>query len=162
MKRRAAAVAGMAATVLAAGGAQAGEALISEARARSLFVLNCAGCHQIDGSGAPHAGVPSMRGNLGHFLGSAAGRAFLVQVPGARNSALSDAELAALTNWQLLSFSSASVPAGFTPYTTAEVTQSRGRPPSDVAAARAAILRELAEAGKLPAAARRELEPAAH
>jgi mono/diheme cytochrome c family protein len=113
---------------------------VTEKRARSLYYLHCAGCHQLDGSGAPAFGVPSMINSLGVFQRTAAGRAFLVQVPGARNAAVTDAELAAITNWQLKAFSSATLPADFKPYTAAEVTEKRHQPVPDVIARRAAIL----------------------
>lgn len=138
---------------VAAGAESGGSQLISPARARSTFVLHCAGCHQIDGSGQPKVGVPSMRDSLGYFLGSPAGRAFLVQVPGARNASISDADLAALTNWELLNFSKAQVPADFVPYSTAEVTAARANPPLDVMAARGVILQDLRDKGLLPAEA---------
>jgi len=131
--------------------------MISPARARSLFILQCAGCHHVDGSGQPDSGVPSMRNTLGYFLGSAQGRAFLVQVPGARNATITDAELTALTNWQLHNFSKDILPADFVPYTTQEVTQARANPPSDVAATRAKILQELQAKGQLPSAAFEQL-----
>jgi mono/diheme cytochrome c family protein len=125
----------------AASPAMAGpEAAISPQRARSLYLLHCSGCHQSDGSGSPRFGVPTMRNMLGMFQQSPAGRAFLVQAPGARNAHITDAELAALTNWALLEFSPATLPAGFQPYTTEEVSRWRANPPLDVAGARAAIV----------------------
>jgi mono/diheme cytochrome c family protein len=114
---------------------------ITPARAQSLFVQHCAGCHQLDGSGAPAHGVPSMLGLIGHFQRTEAGRAFLVQAPGARNASISDAELAALTNWEIAAFAQASMPARFIPYSGEEVHRWRSDPPLDVAAARAAIVR---------------------
>lgn len=113
---------------------------VSPQRARSLYLLHCSGCHLPDGSGAPAHGVPSMRNTLGQFQATAAGRAFLVQAPGARNAPVSDAELAALTNWQLLTFSRSTLPPGFQPYTVDEVRRWRANPPLDVAGARAAIV----------------------
>ncbi|MES2259351.1 MAG: cytochrome C [Pseudomonadota bacterium] len=127
------------ASAAAAFGADAA-AEISPQRARSLYLLHCSGCHQPDGSGSPAFGVPTMRGSLGHFQNTPAGRAFLVQAPGARNAHISDAELAALTNWQLLQFAPATLPPNFKPYTAEEVSRWRANPPLDVAAARAAIV----------------------
>lgn len=130
--------------------AQAEQPAISTARAKSLYILHCAGCHQMDGSGQPHAGIPTMRDTLGYFLLTPAGRALLVQVPGARNATVSDAELAALTNWQLAAFSPGSVPPGSPPYTEEEVSRLRGNPPQDVMAARRAVLQTLHEQQRLP------------
>ena len=129
----------------------------SPARARSLFILHCAGCHQVDGSGRPQGGVPSMHNTLGWFLGSPEGRAFLVQVPGARNAAVTDAQLAAMTNWELQTYSKDILPAAFTPYTEAEVSAARKHPPEDITAARVRIIDALEAAGKLPAEAKAAL-----
>ena len=62
------------------------------------YRLHCSGCHQADGSGLPDGGVPPVRDALGWFLHTERGRAFLVQVPGTRQSPLSDARVAALLN----------------------------------------------------------------
>jgi mono/diheme cytochrome c family protein len=118
-------------------------AAITPQRARSLYLLHCAGCHRVDGSGAPAYGVPTMIDTLGQFQHTPAGRAFLVQVPGARNSAVTNAELAALTNWALRTFSPATLPADFKPYTAAEVSAWRAHPPADIAGARADIIATL-------------------
>jgi mono/diheme cytochrome c family protein len=131
---------------------------ISPARARSLFTLHCAGCHQINGSGLPQAGVPSLQNTLAWFLGLPEGRAYLVQVPGARNATVTDAELAALTNWELQTFSKSILPTNFTPYTEAEVQVARRNPPADITAARGLILNALETAGKLPLDAKESLK----
>jgi mono/diheme cytochrome c family protein len=132
--------------VLGLAGPAAGEGAdgaVTPQRARSLYLLHCAGCHQVDGSGTPKFGVPSMIDTLGQFQRTAAGRAFLVQVPGARNANVSDAELAALTNWTLRTFSAGTLPAEFKPYTTAEVKRWRANPPLDIAGARATVVAAL-------------------
>jgi len=113
------------------------------AHARSQFILYCSGCHQADGAGHPNVGIPSMQNTLGNFVRSPAGRAFLVQVPGARNATVSDAELAELTNWELQTFSKKTLPENYQPYTSAEVTQARSAPPSDIPRARAQIIKDL-------------------
>ncbi len=128
------------ACLLNAGAAEPSGAAISPQRARSLYLLNCAGCHGVGGAGVPQFGVPSMIGMLGRFPQTPAGRAYLVQVPGARNSALTDAELAAVTNWALHKFSPETLPPDFQPYTTAEVQRWRSRPPLDIEATRTAIM----------------------
>jgi mono/diheme cytochrome c family protein len=64
------------------------------------YTLQCMGCHTPDGAGVPGR-VPSMRATLLPFARMAAGRQFLVQVPGAAQSTLSNAELAALLNWMI-------------------------------------------------------------
>lgn len=114
---------------------------------RGHYLLHCAGCHQMDGTGSASHEIPNMKGTVGHFLRSPEGRAFLVQVPGTSNSPLSDAEVAVLLNWMLPQFSRAEIPPGFVPYTADEVTRLRKRRLDDVAGTRAAIVVQLANMG---------------
>ena len=78
--------------------------------ARSAFVLHCAGCHGVDGSGARERYVPDLR-RLGDFLRVAGGREFMIGVPGVMGSGLGDREVAAVTNWLLATLARDSVPA---------------------------------------------------
>lgn len=114
---------------------------------RNYYVLHCVGCHQMDGSGSAAHEIPAMKGTVGHFLRLPEGRAFLVQVPGTSNSALTDAEIAVLLNWMLPQFSRAEMPPGFVPYTADEVTRLRKQRLDDVAGTRAAIVTRLAGMG---------------
>ena len=114
---------------------------------RSLYVLHCAGCHAMDGSGHPGQGVPSMRGTLGRFMTLPEGRAFLLQVPGVNNAGLSDAQIAAVTNWMVQQFSADTAPPGWAPYTADEVAAARRVRPVDVTKARAALVARLQHAG---------------
>lgn len=114
---------------------------------RSLFVMHCAGCHSMDGSGHPDQGVPSMRGALGHFLRLPEGRAFLVQVPGVNNAGLSDAQIADLTNWMVPQFSADTAPPGWAPYRADEVAGYRARRPADVGAVRRGLVDTLGQQG---------------
>lgn len=114
---------------------------------RSLYVLHCAGCHSRDASGYPEKGVPTMRGALGHFMRLPEGRAFLVQVPGVNNAGLSDEQIAQLTSWMVRQFSADTAPAGWAPYTAAEVVAARAHRPADIAAARAALVARLQRDG---------------
>lgn len=107
------------------------------------YRLHCSGCHLEDGTGMPSRGIPPMTGVVGHFLRLPEGRAFLVQVPGVANSSLSDAEIAALTNWVLDAMAGDSLPGPVPPYTADEVTRLRRHGPVDVAAARARIAAQL-------------------
>jgi len=132
-----------AAPAASAAAAAAAPSSVSVERARGLFMLHCAGCHRVDGSGAPGFGVPTMINTLGQFQRTSAGRAFLLQVPGARNAAITDAELAALTNWAVKAFSAPTLPADFQPYTTAEVTHWRANAPLDIAGTREAVVAAL-------------------
>ncbi len=98
--------------------------------ARADYVLQCAGCHRVDGRGSTPHGIPDFRNSVGAFTHLPAGREYLIRVPGAAYSQLSNAELANVLNWLLHTFSPAQLPAGFSPYTESEVAGwgRRGRP----------------------------------
>lgn len=106
------------------------------------YQLHCSGCHRLDGSGLPGE-VPDLRGQVARFLAVPGGRAYLVRVPGAANAPLSDADLAALLGWLLVRFDPEHVPAGFAPYTAAELAALRAQPLSQVKNARAELLAAL-------------------
>ena len=105
---------------------------------RSLYVLHCAGCHSLDGSGSVSARVPDLR-QLGRFLQVPGGRVFLIQVPGVLGSGLNDEQVAEVTNWVLNTLAPNSMPTGFEAYTSSEVTQARRTPLADVATQRAQL-----------------------
>jgi mono/diheme cytochrome c family protein len=108
---------------------------------RINYMLQCMGCHTPDGSGEPGR-VPSIKETLVPFAASADGRRFLVQVPGASQSTLSDAELAELLNWMIQNLSSAR-PTSFESFTATEVARYRRTPLVAVAAARATLIQRL-------------------
>jgi mono/diheme cytochrome c family protein len=117
-------------------------AAVSPARAyepRVNYQLHCMGCHLADGAG--EAGrLPSMRGTLVPFSAIAAGREYLLRVPGVAQSPLSDADLATLMNWMVRNLSDLPLPAGFDDYTAAEVGRARQRPLVQVVAERRRLL----------------------
>ncbi len=92
------------------------------------YMLQCQGCHLADGSGAPDRGVPVLKGSVARFTAVPGGREYLVRVPGASGSPLSDAELAAVLNWMVVYFGPAEQARAFAPYTEEEVAAVR-RPP---------------------------------
>jgi hypothetical protein len=106
---------------------------------RSDYVLHCAGCHRVDGAGAPEKYVPDLR-QLGTFLRVEGGRQFVIQVPGVMGSGLDDRRVAGVVNWLLDTLAHASVPAGTAPYTADEVARARAQPLVDVAATRAQLV----------------------
>jgi mono/diheme cytochrome c family protein len=114
--------------------------------AQANYTLNCMGCHLADGSGAPEK-VPSLRDTLVPLATSAAGRRYLVQVPGASQSSLSDLELARLLGWMVRNLSARPVPPDFADFTAAEVARYRRYPLVDVRATRARLLAAAAAAG---------------
>ena len=81
---------GCAAIALPSGAAQP---LVLTPPVQANYMLNCMGCHLADGSGAAGK-VPSVRDSMVILSQSVAGRRYLVQVPGASQSPLSDLELA--------------------------------------------------------------------
>ncbi len=115
---------------------------LNEQRARMNYTLNCQGCHLGDGAGFPNK-VPAVKNFMGHFLKVEGGREFLVQVPGAANAPVSDAELAELLNWMLLQFSRAELPARFVPYNADEVGTLRKAPLINVTRKRARLLQDI-------------------
>jgi mono/diheme cytochrome c family protein len=117
-------------------------------RSRQNYIQFCAGCHQLDGSGSPGVGIPDMRAQVGYFLHSPRGRAFLVQVPGSANSPLSDRELALLLNWIVQTFSKEQVPIPFQPYSEDEVSQLRSNRPAAIADLRREVVDEMQRQGR--------------
>ncbi|MAE96749.1 MAG: hypothetical protein CL910_19040 [Deltaproteobacteria bacterium] len=107
------------------------------------WMLQCQGCHQADGSGAPRSGVPNLVGSVARFLSVPGGREYLVRVPGASGSNLTDSELAAVLNWMVQTFGPAEHAHAAAPYTTAEVTRVRRPPLTEVEALRARLLEQL-------------------
>lgn len=106
------------------------------------YMLHCMGCHVADGSGAAER-VPALRGYMARFLVLPEGRSYLVSVPGVTQTPLSDADVAALTNWMLERFDPEHVPEDFTPYTAAEVARYRRAPLTDVAAVRERLVERI-------------------
>lgn len=118
-------------------------------RGQQLYVLHCMGCHLPRGEGV-EGRVPRMADFVGYFTHIPEGRAYLVQVPGVSQSALSDAEIAEVLNWVLETQSAKQLPPDFTPYTEEEVARHRSQPLLDVTQVREALLERLRRIGVLP------------
>jgi mono/diheme cytochrome c family protein len=110
------------------------------------YMLQCQGCHLADGSGSPGA-VPDLRGSLGRFLEVPGGREYLVRVPGAAQSSLSDARLAALLDWMVREFGPAEAAAKLEPFRSEEVARWRAEPYPEVQTVRRELLRRIAAGG---------------
>lgn len=101
---------------------------VADARqARTDYQLKCQGCHRPDGSGDDHSNPP-MRGIVARFLTVQGGREFIGRVPGVATVDLPDDRLANLVNWTIYRFDREHVPAGFRPYTAAEIGRLRQNP----------------------------------
>ncbi len=107
--------------------------------ARVNYMLGCMGCHLADGAGTA-ARVPPLKDHVALFLGVPGGREFLIRVPGASQSLLSDAELADVLNYIVTEFSADQLPADFVPYSESEVARWRHERLLDVAAERRRLL----------------------
>ncbi len=112
---------------------------VRSAAARANYMLNCMGCHSADGSGAAGK-VPSLRDSLVPLASSAGGRRYLVEVPGAAQSVLSNLELAQVLSWMVRNLSAQAVPPEFVDFTESEVAGYRRTPLIGVRAERARLL----------------------
>ncbi|WP_321848633.1 cytochrome c [Burkholderia diffusa] len=122
------------------------DGVIDATLARQHWVLNCMGCHTATGGGIPGK-VPPLANSLGYFTHLPAGREYVMRVPGASNSALSDEDLADVLNWVLTTMNRDALPHDFKPYTAVEVAAHRRPAFSDVATVRAGLVRALHERG---------------
>lgn len=87
--------------------------------AAQTYATNCQGCHGDLGASALE--IPVLAGRVGYFTRSDAGRRYLVQVPNVALNPSSDADIAEVLNWLLMTYSRPQLVAGFRPYTAAEV-----------------------------------------
>ena len=113
------------------------------------YMLYCMGCHGSQAQGVPGR-VPPLAGSVSLFMRSAAGRNYVLRVPGAANSALPDAQLAAVLNWLAASYGAPGEPPP-APFTVDEVTRVRHTPLADVQGTRREVVRSLAASGAAPA-----------
>jgi cytochrome c peroxidase len=100
------------------------------------YLLHCGGCHIEDGSGMGDV-VPDLNEDLGYFASFPEGRSYLMRVPGAAHSPLTDGDLAEVLNWMLRSFAAADAPQ---PFTETEVSEHRRNRLDDVVQARKDLL----------------------
>ena len=109
--------------------------------ASNLYLLNCWGCHGSHGEGIKGTAPPLI--NLGDFLKTDDGRAYIIEVPGVSLSALSDAQIATVMNWVLDNMSKDHLPRDFSPYTADEVHRYRATRLADLSKTRRALLDQL-------------------
>jgi hypothetical protein len=96
-------------------------------RAWQNWTLNCQGCHRLDGTGSEGT-APGLAGTVAKFLWVPGGREYLMRVPGVATSPLSSEDLAEVVNWMLWRFDRAHLPAGFQPFSAAEIARWRAQP----------------------------------
>jgi hypothetical protein len=132
-----------AATAIAAGAARASPA--------QDYMLYCMGCHGAQAEGVPGK-IPPLAHSLGMFMRSPAGRNYVLRVPGAANSVLSDPQLTAVLNWLAHEFNAEELNGEVPMFSVAEVTAVRRSPLVSVLAARREVVHDLAATGPAPAA----------
>lgn len=93
-------------------------------RAEFNWLMNCQGCHGVDGQGSP-GGAPPLPHVVAGFLHVEGGRNYLAQVPGVAHAPLTDGEIADVLNWMLLRFDCARIPKNFAAYSEREVAALR-------------------------------------
>ena len=114
------------------------------------YTLYCMGCHGAQAQGVPGR-IPPLAGSVSLFMRTPEGRDYVLRVPGAANSALADAQLAAVLNWLAESYGASVAPRPL-PFTVDEVTRVRRTPLADVQARRREVIRTLAATGAAPVA----------
>jgi len=115
------------------------------------YMLHCMGCHGTEAQGVPGK-IPPLANALTRFMRTPEGRNYVLRVPGAANSALSDAQLAAVLNWLAVTYDASAAKNSPAPFTSDEVAQLRHTPLVSVLAARNAVVRSLAATGPAPPA----------
>lgn len=113
------------------------------------YMLYCMGCHGAQAQGVPGR-IPPLAGTLGLYMRSPIGRDYVLRVPGAASSVLSDAQLASVLNWVADQFDAAHLSADVPRFTTEEVTRSRHTPLANVLSTRREVVRTLAATGAAP------------
>ncbi|MGN6453455.1 MAG: cytochrome c [Steroidobacteraceae bacterium] len=114
------------------------------------YMLYCMGCHGAQAQGVPGK-IPPLAVSLALFMRTPEGRNYVLRVPGAANSALPDAQLAAVLNWLAISYGAPDGPPP-APFTVSEVSSVRRMPLADVQARRREVIATLAASGAAPPA----------
>ena len=113
------------------------------------YALNCMGCHGTEAQGVPGK-VPPLANALSRFMRSPEGRNYVLRVPGAANSALSNEQLAAVLNWLAVTYDSSASATQPALFTSTEVAAVRHQPLLSVLATRSAVVHNLATTGPSP------------
>jgi len=139
--------------LLVASAATSSLGLLTVARAspQQDYILYCMGCHGPQAEGVPGK-VPPLAHALGRYMRTPEGRNYILRVPGAANSVLSDAQLAEVLNWLAKTFDGDELSASVPLFTPAEVTGTRHSPLPSVLAKRREVVQALAATGLAPPA----------
>ena len=126
-------------------------ATVAHASPQQDYILYCMGCHGPQAEGVPGK-VPPLAHALGRYMRTPAGRNYILRVPGAANSVLTDAQLAGVLNWLAQTFDAQELSSDVPLFSAAEVTSQRHSPLPSVLATRREVVRELAATGPAPPA----------
>ena len=91
---------------------------------RTNYLLYCSGCHLVSGEGAP-PNVPTLHDELGSMMEVEQMRSYLLRVPGAAHTPLSDQDRADVVNWGLTEFNQNTLPQNFPPISAGEANAAR-------------------------------------
>ncbi|MGZ8251030.1 MAG: c-type cytochrome [Methylophilaceae bacterium] len=123
-------------------------AMAGSRSASSNYILRCAGCHGMDGSGSSIGGIPSL-GLIKSFTSDAEGRMYVMHVPGVVNSSLSNQEIADVVNYAVEKWGAKDVP--FQHFSLEEVTRLRASNIDDIVSYRRNLTARYLTEGKLVA-----------
>lgn len=114
------------------------------------YELDCMGCHGVAALGVPGK-IPPLAHSFARFMRSPRGRDYVLRVPGAADSPLSDSDLAAVLNWIAQRFDSEDLRSDTRPFTAQEVARVRHHPMLAVLERRREVVKALAATGAAPA-----------
>ncbi|HSH72131.1 MAG TPA: cytochrome c [Methylophilaceae bacterium] len=109
------------------------------------YILRCAGCHGLDGTGSSIGGVPPL-GLIKTFTSDPEGRLYVMHVPGVVNSGLSNQEIADVINYVAQRWGSPDLP--FESFGLEEVNHLRSINISDVVSYRRDLTSRYISEGK--------------
>lgn len=116
------------------------------------YELDCMGCHGVGALGVPGR-IPPLAHSFARFMRSPAGREYVLRVPGAADSPLSDGDLAAVLNWIAWRFDPEDFGSATRPFTAQEVARVRHHPMLAVLERRREVVKALTATGPAPAPA---------
>lgn len=148
------AVVGLTLTPFMGGRSRAAEAELTSPQ--SDYLEHCGGCHGLQGDTTP-AQVPVLRGRVGYFMCTQAGRRYLIRLPNIAHSRIDDDQrLAEMMNFVVFGLGGSSAPLRAKAFTAAEVTGLRGDAMSGPALlkTRAVVVKDLIKSCGAPASLR--------
>jgi cytochrome c553 len=113
--------------------------------ASTNYILRCAGCHAMDGTGSKNGGIPPLQ-LIKTFTSDAKGRAYLMHVPGVVSTGLNSKEIAEVINYVADRWGDKSI--SYTPFTEQEVAELRSEKIPDIVSYRREITEKYKAEGK--------------